>query len=235
MISDRRPVTTEGLDISQSLNFYTRILFTLHLLPLLRTAPSPRVISVFAGGMEFSFPFPLNTSDLNLDRAGPWGFMLSQAHMGIMNTLTLDHISRLPGNENVTFIHSHPGFVRTGNVYRGFAPGSWGPWIASLTLDPMMMLLGFSREESAERYLYQITSSDFGTVSGGGIDGDRQVVRHGGERGMNTMGGRKGGLWLVGKNCDVVNHGEKLVTLRDENGEKVWENVQGWLGDCYDF
>jgi hypothetical protein len=47
-----REETAEGLEIAQSLEYYLRMLFILHLLPLLEKAEAPKVVSVLAGGME---------------------------------------------------------------------------------------------------------------------------------------------------------------------------------------
>src|ERR1700712_168246 len=46
---DGREETAEGLEITQSLGYYTRILFVQHLLPLLGKAEAPRVVSVLGG------------------------------------------------------------------------------------------------------------------------------------------------------------------------------------------
>jgi hypothetical protein len=47
-----RTPTSEALDHLTSIRYYARMLFTTSLLPLLRKAENPRVISVLAGGKE---------------------------------------------------------------------------------------------------------------------------------------------------------------------------------------
>jgi NAD(P)-dependent dehydrogenase (short-subunit alcohol dehydrogenase family) len=50
-----RHETSEGLEIVQSLEYYSRMLFTIHLLPLLNQAKAPKVVTVLAGGMESNY------------------------------------------------------------------------------------------------------------------------------------------------------------------------------------
>jgi hypothetical protein len=132
--------------------------------------------------------------------------------MGILNTLTLERLAEDPENHSIVFMHSHPGIVRTGNVYRGWKEGSWGPWL----MDPFLMLLAFSFEESAQRYLYQVTSGAFGgkEQEGAGIVG------------KTTRGEERGGLFLVSRKCDTVMNEKELKKLREMAGETVWEKVQ---------
>ncbi|KAF7957399.1 hypothetical protein EAE96_002984 [Botrytis aclada] len=47
---DSRNESSEGIDIPQSLRYYSRIRFAYNLVPLLQAAPNPRVISILAGG-----------------------------------------------------------------------------------------------------------------------------------------------------------------------------------------
>ena len=51
-----RQETTEGLDRKLSLHYFSRISFVDSLLPLLRLAPSPRVLSVLTSGVHPMFP-----------------------------------------------------------------------------------------------------------------------------------------------------------------------------------
>lgn len=209
--------TTEGLDISHALTLYTRICFTQALLPLLRASTYPRVISVHSGGLERAYF--LDTTDLNLERPGAFSATRTQTHMGMMNTLVLERLAELPENGNVVFIHSHPGIVRTGNLYRGFVEGSWGMWMAGCVMDPVMRLLAFSDEESAERHLYIVTSGAFG--------GNGPLL---GVKGRTARGGEQGGLFSVNWKCDAVSNEKSMAKLREKAGEMVWEKVQVIIG-----
>ncbi|KAF2875856.1 hypothetical protein BDV95DRAFT_562768 [Massariosphaeria phaeospora] len=209
-----RKNTPEGLDVSHSLSFYSRICFIENLLPLLRASETARVVSVHSGGFEYANA--LNVNDLNLEQPGAFGPMITQLHMGIMGTLTLERLAEAEENQSVVFIHSHPGIVRTGNLFRGWGEGWWGPWFAAIFMDPILMLLAFSLKESAERYLYQVTS--------GAIGGKGPTLP--GIVGRTTRGEPSGGLFLVSKKCDTVKNEKQLAKLRVTAQDAVWAKVR---------
>ncbi|EAT87083.2 hypothetical protein SNOG_06019 [Parastagonospora nodorum SN15] len=206
--------TEEGLDISHALELYTRITFTQNLLPELRASPAARVVSVLAGGMETA-RF-LDVGDLTLEKQAAWFVARTQLHVGMMNTLTLEKLAEEPENAEIVFIHSHPGIVRTGNLFRGWDEGSWGPWLSAIFFDPILRLVAISFEESAERYLYQVTSEAFGGK------GPKECVV-----GKTTRGKESGGLFLVNRKCDAVANEKEMVKLRAKAGDVVWDTVQG--------
>lgn len=135
--------------------------------------------------------------------------------MGIMGTLTLERLAERKENQSIVFIHSHPGIVKTGNLFRGWGEGSWGPWLCGVFFDPILMLFAFSLKESAERYLYQITSGTFG--------GKGPTLP--GVSGRTTRGENTGGLFLVSKHCDAVMNEKELAQLRVTAQYIVWEKV----------
>ncbi|KAJ4366861.1 hypothetical protein N0V83_007389 [Neocucurbitaria cava] len=208
-----RQNTPEGLDTSHSLELYARICFVENLLPLLRTSGKARVVSVHSGGLESASR--LDTNDLNFEKPGAFGGIATQLHMGIMGTLTLERLAEKKENQSIVFIHSYPGIVRTGNLFRGWGEGSWGPWLCGVFFDPILMLFAFSLKESAERYLYQITSGTFG--------GKGPTLP--GIAGRTTRGENTGGLFLVIKHCDAVMNEKKLAQLRVTAQHIVWEKV----------
>ncbi|CAI9633271.1 hypothetical protein GT037_009670 [Alternaria burnsii] len=212
--------TSEGLEISHALEFYSRICFTQNLLPLLRSSGRARVMSIRSGGMEGDYFF--NADDLLLEAPGAFGAMASVRHMSNMNTLALERIAQMPENRNIVFMHCHPGGVRTGNLFRGFQEGSWGSWLAATFMDPVIWLMAYREEEAAERYLYQITSAAFG---GKGIPLGAGVVA-----GKNTEGSREGSLFLVHHTCETTLNEEKLKKLRVSAQDKVWIKTQEIVG-----
>lgn len=212
-----RQNTFEGLDISHALCFYSRICFIENLLPQLRLGHG-RVVSVHSGGLERSCLF--NTTDLNLEQPGAFGAMSTQPQMGVMGTLTLERLAEKEENADVTFMHSHPGIVRTGNLFRGFEEGSWGHWGAKWVMDPLMRVVEYSFEEAAERHVFQCTS---------GVFGGRGPVLEG-VVGRTTRGEEKGGLFLVNWKCDTVMNEWELGKLRTNAQEVVWEKVHEMIG-----
>jgi len=206
------------LDVSHSLGFYSRICFVENLLPLLRASGNARVISVLSGGIESEHGLDIN--DLNLEQPGAFGAVATQRHMGIMGTLTLERLAETKENQSIVFIHSYPGIVRTGNLFRGWKEGSWGPWMAAIFLDPILMLLAYSFKESAERHLYQVMSGTFGG-RGPTLPG---II------GRTTRGEHTGGLFLVNPKCDTVMNEKELANLRVTAREAVWAKTHQIIG-----
>jgi NAD(P)-dependent dehydrogenase (short-subunit alcohol dehydrogenase family) len=109
--------TAEGLDVKLSLHYFSRVAFVQALLPLLRAAPSPRVLSVLSAGVHGSYAHA--SDDFELRQR----FSIKNAAdaAGCYNDAAWDSLSREAGNERITFVHAAPGFVST----------SWGtelPW-----------------------------------------------------------------------------------------------------------
>lgn len=107
-IADRSE-TSEGIDKKLSLHYYSRMAFIASLLPKLREAPSPRVMTVLSGGVHSAYPNWREDPELKTH------FTLSNAAnaAGFYNDLAVDALSQDPANSNVIFVHAAPGFVRT--------------------------------------------------------------------------------------------------------------------------
>ncbi|KAJ5651152.1 uncharacterized protein N7484_004875 [Penicillium longicatenatum] len=212
-----RMETTEGIEITQSLEYYSRMLFVFRLLPLLRAAEAPRVVSVLGGGLERG---NFDLEDIDLKRPGNFGPMKTQMQCITMNTMTME---RLAGeNPDVTFVHSWPGWVNTGNVRRGLDPNSMIGWVVWLFLEPLIGLFSLSGEESGQRHLYQCTSAAFGG----------RGVRWMGKPGINSLGqqGEQGdGLFLVNYKCDCTPNLGVLSLLRGKATGKIWNHTQDVL------
>jgi NAD(P)-dependent dehydrogenase (short-subunit alcohol dehydrogenase family) len=206
-----RRETAEGLEIVQSLEYYSRMLFVLHLLPLLGEAEAPKVVSVLAGGLERT---TIDLDDLDLKKPGNFGFIKAQMQYAAMNTTTLEKLAN--DNPNVTFIHSWPGSVNTGNVRRGLDPNSIMAWVVWLILEPLIGLFGFSEEESGQRHLFQSTSAAFG---------GRGVLWKG-KPGINSLEKPADGLFLVNYKCDCTLNAKVMHLLREKALGKIWDHTQ---------
>ncbi|KAE9377517.1 NAD(P)-binding protein [Stipitochalara longipes BDJ] len=206
-----RRETAEGIEIAQSLEYYSRMLFVLHLLPLLGEAEAPRVVSVLSGGLEWA---TIDLDDLDLKKPGTFRGMKAQMQYGAMNTTTLEKLAN--DNPNVTFIHSWPGWVNTGNVRRGSDPNSIWAWFVWLILEPLIVLFSFSDVESGQRHLFQSTSAAFG---------GRGVVWKG-KPGINSLEKPADGLFLVNYKCDCTPNAKVMPLLREKALGKVWDHTQ---------
>lgn len=207
-----RKETAEGLEITQSLTYYSRMLFVLHLLPLLGEAEAPKVVSVMGGGLELT---TIDLDDLDLKKPGNFNFIKAQTHYAAMNTTTLEKLAN--DNPKITFIHSWPGWVNTGNVRRGLDdPNSIMAWFVWLILEPLIGLFAISDEVSGQRHLFQSTSAAFG---GRGVPWK-------GKPGVNSLGKPADGLFLVNYKCDCTPNAKVMLWLREKALGKIWNHTQ---------
>ena len=206
-----RRETAEGLEIVQSLEYYSRMLFVLHLLRLLGEAEAPRVVSVLAGGLERA---SVDLEDLDLKKPGNFGAMKAQTQYSAMNTTSLEKLAN--DNPNVTFIHSWPGLVNTGNARRGSDPNSIMAWFVWLILEPLVRLFATSDEVSGQRHLFQGTSAAFGG----------RGVAWKGKPGINSLGKPADGLFLVNYKCDCTPNARVMPLLREKAQGKIWNHTQ---------
>ncbi len=209
--------TSEGIDVTHSLEYYGRMLFTLHLLPLLRASAHGRVLTILAGHMVNSNRF--NTEDLTLDAPGAFGPVSSQSQMAGMNTLGFNQLTADPKNGSVVFIHEWPGMVNTGNMARYWKREKW--WqlfpLTNLLL-PGYWLVGMSTEEArrgnssrrrAERSVVRALSWD-------GVQGAE-----------NTVGTKTGGLYLLDdKGSASVYNKTELKKLEARGQDKAWAKTK---------
>lgn len=206
-----RNETSEGIEVTQSLEYYSRILFIQHLLPLLDRSEAPRVISVLGGGLERA---SLDLDDLDLKKPGNFGALKAQPQFLTMNTIALEKLAN--DAPNVTFIHSWPGWVNTGNARRGAEPNSIMAWFVRLILEPIIGLFAINDDVSGQRYLFQSTSAAFG---GRGVPWN-------GKAGLNTLEKPENGLFLVNYKCDCTSNAKKVALLRELARDKVWSHTQ---------
>lgn len=207
----QRKETAEGIEISQSLEYYSRMLFTQRLLPLLAEAEAPKVVSVLGGGMEWK---NVNLDDIDLRKPGNFSLIKVRRQYLSMTTMTLEKLAN--DNPKVTFIHSCPGWVDTGNVWRGVEPNSIMYWVVWLILSPLIRIFAFSDEKTGQRHLFQSTSAAFG---GRGIPWN-------GKPGINSLGKEADGLFLVNFNCNCTLNAKVLPVIRKTTQVKAWEHTQ---------
>ncbi|MCJ1472917.1 hypothetical protein MMC13_001566 [Lambiella insularis] len=210
-----RKETAEGLEIAGSLEYYSRMLFTLHLLPLLKEAKAPKVISVLAGGKEAT---TIDLDDLDLKKPKNYSGYYAQLLYATMNTTTLERLAN--EHPRVTFIHSYPGWVDTGNMRRGPDPNSITDWLFRFIVGPLISPFSFSDEESGQRYLFQSTSSAFG---GRGVPWE-------GKPGVSSLKKQTGGLFLVDHKCECLVDSKVMPVLREQAQGRIWDHTEEVLG-----
>ncbi|KAK4182833.1 hypothetical protein QBC35DRAFT_509228 [Podospora australis] len=221
-----RRETSEGIEVAAALEYYSRVLFMLHLLPLLRKSKG-RVISVGGGGKEWKNSIFLD----NLDLKKPENFKfwtVQRMYLG-MTTVAMETLADQKENQGVTFIHSWPGIVSTGNVRRGLYEDetSWWAWFVHWVFEPFLTMIGFSEEECGERYLYQCVSARYG---GKGVPWMGQKGVDSWEREGDEIEGQGGRLFLVDRKCECTPNAGVMKTLRGETKERVWDHTLKVLG-----
>jgi NAD(P)-dependent dehydrogenase (short-subunit alcohol dehydrogenase family) len=208
-----RQETSEGIEVSTALSYYSRILLTLDLLPLLEASPGGRgrVVTVNGGGLETPH---LDVEDIDMHKPGAFNGMKAQMRFVRLMTATFDKLAQ--EHADVVFVHAYPGAVNTGNAYRDNAsPWSLWGWLRWAIVTPLFWLLGLSEEEAGQRYLFLSTSAMFG---GAGVGCTGAV-----EEGVNTLGVKgKGGVFLVGRKQDCTPNMKNVALLRQIAREKVW-------------
>ena len=148
--------TAEGLDEKLALHYWGRVAATRALLPQLRRAPSPVVLSVLSGGVHS--PYAGWREDLEL-RQGRYSLPAAANAAGLYNDVAAEAQAAEAGNAGVLFLHAAPGFVNT----------RWGvelPWLARILVRAVQPL-GRSPEACAEALLAPVAARAAGPAGGG--------------------------------------------------------------------
>jgi NAD(P)-dependent dehydrogenase (short-subunit alcohol dehydrogenase family) len=216
--------SAEGIDIPHALRYYSRLRFVYDLLPLLTESPSPRVISILAGGKESAID--INDLEVHNDFT-----MVKAASNGTtQTTLAFEELAK--AYPSITFIHKYPGFVNTGVIGRflGTVTGVMAipATIAKWAVLPIVNWFSTTTDEAGERGLFIATSAryppskpnmDFvGVQLPEGLEvADSSVVKDG-------VGN---GVYRLGATDDSAPDGDVLPGYRlDEVGKTVWEQTQ---------
>ena len=186
--------------------YYVRMRAIQNLLPLLRAASAPRVVSVLAGGEEGK----LVEDDLDLRKPQNYSIVNAATTSGTMGTLTLGKFAT--ENPSISFVHSFPGFVGTTTL----AKGSTGlvrillQWIVV----PLVNLFAMSAEEAGARALFYATSERYAAVDGTGIPLPA---------GVQKASATEKGVYLTGPKSDDAGNKDLLADLEKRGvSNKVW-------------
>ena len=209
-----RSETEEGIDRKMSVNYYSRIRWTLNLMPLLEASSNAnelsRVITVLAAGSEGE----VRLDDLELRH----NFTLHAclAHCVVMTDFAIEELSRrYPGT---SFSHSYPGTVKTGIANELSGPVRLAVKVMYAVLTPWILNV----QESGERHYFQMTSQVYPSANGGvGIPPPDGMTAF---KGMDGTPG--GGAYLLdwdGKTCGDESVLGKYREI--DMGPKVWDHT----------
>ena len=181
--------TKEGLDQKLAVHYFGRLALLSAFLPALRTAPSPRVLTVLSGGVH-SGAVPHET-DFTLSK----GYSLQNAAnaAGLYNDVMVDALADDPANKGMLFVHAAPGIVNS----------RWGsdlPWYLSAPIACMKPLIGRSIQACGEimaKPLLEADSVVAARVAAGGRPGLAEVMDANGKPGVFTKEhqGAKASVW----------------------------------------
>jgi NAD(P)-dependent dehydrogenase (short-subunit alcohol dehydrogenase family) len=151
MALPRRQVTADGFEMQFGTNHLGHFALTARLLPLLRRASAPRVVSISSLAHRTGL---IDFSDLQGERIySPWKAYGQSKLACLMFALELQRRSDAAGWK-VTSIAAHPGFART-NL---FSSGPGG--LLSMATDVATPFFGHSAAEGARPILFAATSPD---------------------------------------------------------------------------
>ncbi|PCG90113.1 Hypothetical protein PENO1_100820 [Penicillium occitanis (nom. inval.)] len=212
-----RQVTKEGLDLSLSLLYYSRMRFVTQLLPLLTASPLPgRVVSIFGPGRDTK----LILDDLSLSKPQNFNFTTLGSHAAYMTTFFFEKIAASnPGK--ISLAHYFPMLVIT-PAFKGDGVPSWFKGVYTL-LNPLFKVFSVNPRECGDRVLFH-TSPRFPARPANGEThpakvGDITIA-------MSSDGIRGGGAYRVNWNGEEVPLGKGYKNLRkDEVRKKVWDHT----------
>lgn len=196
-----RQMSPEGIDRLTSIRYYARTRILTTILPLLRAADSPRVLSILGGGQEGK----LWPEDWTMEKH--WGIANAGGASASLTTFMFEALKSKEENEKIAFLHLFPGLVRgTGLKFEG--AGVIGGFLLKWIVLPVVLrVAGYSVKEAGERVLYAATI--------GGVES---------EKGSNGVEGS--GVYLVGGDCAILEAPAVTKKMREEEMvSKVYEHT----------
>lgn len=198
-----RDETVEGLDKITSIRYYARLRFLLTLLPLLEAAPSPRVVSVLAGGQEGTI-YP---DDMSLKDPKNYGVASAGGMAASYTTLLMEQLQQQ--HPHISFVHTFPGLVRTnllqtehfGPVFKFFIN-----WIVLPTIGRFVFA---SQDDAGARHLFATTSPMFAAAK----PAEAMAVA-----GSNNVKGS--GVYTLDENLNSVQNNKVLGPYRESGMDK---------------
>ncbi|OJJ78139.1 hypothetical protein ASPBRDRAFT_112184 [Aspergillus brasiliensis CBS 101740] len=228
-----RQETTEGIELSTAVSYYSRQVFIRRLLPLLqaraaarRATPGssssyrPRIVNVLAAGVETTDLF---IDDLELKEPGHFSIPTYAKHVATMTSVGLKRLAEQADNHDVVIIHHHPGLVSTELVKK-----SWGDqWDEKKQHGGPPAPSDMERTtpaEAGERSLYVMTSAKYG---GSGVP-----IVEGQETGLTVQKTKDASLLCVGDKLETLDVSNVLGSLeKDGVADKIWGLTNKLIGE----
>ncbi|MCJ1380417.1 hypothetical protein MMC17_003520 [Xylographa soralifera] len=219
-----RQDTDEGIDTLAALSYYIRLRAVHNVLPLLHASPSPRVMSILAGGREGAIDLT------DLENRKKFSLIATAVTSSTQNTLAFETLAKT--NPAITFAHVYPGFVNTGQMYRFMqtAPGfwAWPAWLAQWTLVPLVSLFAQTPEGIGETLLFIATSARYPPAEVK-EEGFMVALPKGVEVAKSSIetGGKGNGVYRLDNYGESAPDTPLMQDYRKQDaGKTVWESTQ---------
>ncbi|KAK8077274.1 hypothetical protein PG996_003444 [Apiospora saccharicola] len=215
-----RKDTTEGLDATMSILYYSRMRAIQQLTPLLLQSKLPAtVVSVYAAGFEDEKK--LFREDLSLRDLKRYSYSQVRSHLCYMHSM---YMSKLAEDRQLRLVHIFPGLVLTPAFHNPAYP-AWFRFLFNRILAPFFLapFIAVNPVESGERMLSLASPALYPAATSNSAES-----RKGGTvRGMDGRPGN-GAYSLDWKGDDA--HNGKVYTKLGEDGiealkKQVWEHT----------
>ncbi|THW42694.1 hypothetical protein D6D21_05722 [Aureobasidium pullulans] len=211
-----RRETSEGLDKTMSMLYYSRMRFTTNLLPLMRSSEAAHVISVFGAGLEQMKDWDEN--DMSFRNAKRYNMSRARTHVIVMKTLFMEKLAA-QNIGKVSFVHVYPGLVITPAFGNQDLP-TWFRAMWTVAKPFVKYAIAISPKEIGERILY-LSSSALPPKDFHARAGDKPI-----KLAMSTDGIIGGGAYACKHDAETIDVQAKYKSLRASNAdEKVWEHT----------
>lgn len=221
--------TTERFELSFAVAHYSRFAFISRLLPKLqaavRTGPGhyrPRVISILAAGYESADLF---LNDLTLKEPGHFSIPAYARHVATMVTISMKSFAEQPENQNIVFVHAHPGRVATELLKKSWGD-KWDPSAPPAAAPSAGNLNRFTLEEAGQKALYLMTSAEYG---GTGVEISKE------RSAASTLTHQTGGsLFSVNDKMEYLQQ-DSLLSALEAGGavEAIWHHSKETLASWF--
>jgi hypothetical protein len=207
--------TKEGIDITMSLMYYSRMRAIIKLLPLLIRSNLPAmVVSVYAAGMEGK----LYPDDLSLRDLKHYSYSQARSHMGYMHTLFMETMAE-QNTGKLRLVHIFPGLV-LGPGFQSPELPTWFRIIWRWIFVPLFgRLVTVPTEESGDR-MVSLASPRYPPRSNGRSDSQEDVV-------LGTDGKPGSGVYALTWNGENTHNAKAYEKIdKDELRAKVWQHTK---------
>ncbi|KAK8039359.1 hypothetical protein PG993_007770 [Apiospora rasikravindrae] len=222
--------TTEGLDETMAILYYSRMRAIQQLMPLLLKSTLPAtVVSVFAAGFEVERK--LFREDLSLRDLQRYSYTQARSHLCYMHSMYMSKLAEIHAGQ-LRLIHIFPGLVLTPAFHNPTYP-AWFRFLFNRVLAPLFLapFVAVNPVESGQRMLSLASPVLYPATATPGAGNDNSRGNESGKGGtVKGMDGRPGsGAYSLDWKGDDAHNRKVYAKLGDDGVEslkkQVWEHT----------